>query len=252
VPAGPGNGASSAGLEITLFGPACSHYAWVLGALDRACRQGLGKARVTWEVQRVLRLRPGGERESLAGGDLSALPAILPPDALSLSLNAEAAAHGIEVTFLSPTRLLRDGRFLPDREPVPFDLLVARILDRFAGLYGREASELLGTEARAALESEAARVPILRHDTRWVEVRDYSARSRSEMLLGGKVGRIAYGEGAVRFLPILRAGEILQVGKNAASGCGRIEVGPEREPSGPVLALAQTAVPGPRSAEPAR
>jgi hypothetical protein len=46
------------------------------------------------------------------------------------------------------------------------------------------------------------------------------------MLLGGKMGRVIYGDGAARFLPILRAGEILHVGKNAASGCGRIEVGP--------------------------
>jgi CRISPR-associated endoribonuclease Cas6 len=44
------------------------------------------------------------------------------------------------------------------------------------------------------------------------------------MLLGGKVGRLVYGGEAARFLPILRAGEILHVGKNAASGCGRLRV----------------------------
>jgi CRISPR-associated endoribonuclease Cas6 len=44
------------------------------------------------------------------------------------------------------------------------------------------------------------------------------------MLLGGKVGRLVYGGVAARFLPILKAGEILHVGKNAASGCGRIRI----------------------------
>lgn len=44
------------------------------------------------------------------------------------------------------------------------------------------------------------------------------------MLLGGRVGRLLYGGEAARFLPILQAGEILHLGKNTASGCGRIRV----------------------------
>jgi hypothetical protein len=63
-------------------------------------------------------------------------------------------------------------------------------------------------------------------------VPDYSARSRSELLLGGKVGRTVYGASAARFLPLLRAGEILHVGKNAASGNGRIQVALGRTAAG--------------------
>ncbi|MCP4006080.1 MAG: CRISPR system precrRNA processing endoribonuclease RAMP protein Cas6 [bacterium] len=66
--------------------------------------------------------------------------------------------------------------------------------------------------------------PQLPGRTRWLEVKDYSARSRSELKLGGKVGQLIYGEEATRFFPILRAGEILHLGKNPASGCGRIRV----------------------------
>ena len=67
-------------------------------------------------------------------------------------------------------------------------------------------------------------MPLIRDRTRWIEVKDYSARSRSELRLGGKVGPLLYGEEAARFLPILRAAEILHLGKNPASGCGRIRV----------------------------
>ena len=45
---------------------------------------------------------------------------------------------------------------------------------------------------------------------------DLAAR-RCELLLGGKVGRLIYGVEAARFLPILKAGEILHVGKNPTS-----------------------------------
>jgi hypothetical protein len=109
-------------------------------------------------------------------------------------------------------------------EPVPFQVLVARILDRFASLYGQGASEILQPGVRSILEAEAAEVPLLADRTRWIEVRDYSARSGTEMLLGGKMGRMVYGGKAGQYLPLLRAGEMLHLGKNTASGCGRIRV----------------------------
>lgn len=223
VPPGAENGAAGS-VELTLFGSAWRLYPWALGALATALRNGVGKKRRSWRVKAVLRVPPGQPPEPLATSGLARLPPDLAPDLLNLALEPYLAPQPVTVLFLSPARLLRDGRLLPGREPVPFELLIARILDRFAGLYGSEASEVLRPEIRAAIEAEAARVPVVEDGTRWLEVRDYSARSRSELLLGGKVGRTTYGEGAARFLPILRAGEALHVGKNAASGCGRIQV----------------------------
>ncbi len=153
-----------------------------------------------------------------------AQPATLAPDTLALNADCYLQPQPIEVQLLSPTRLICDGKLLPPRTPVPFEVLVARGLDRFGGIYGDSASDLLQPAIRRAIEAGAARVPLLRDRTRWIEVKDYSARSRSELLLGGKVGHLVYGEQATRFFPILRAGEILHIGKNPASGCGRIQV----------------------------
>ncbi len=105
-------------------------------------------------------------------------------------------------------------------------LLVARILDRFQAIYGEHASDLLRPAVRSGIVSEAAKVNLLTADTRWIEVSDYSARQRRSLKLGGKIGRLVFGRHASRFLPILQAGEILHVGKNATSGCGRIRVTP--------------------------
>ena len=131
-----------------------------------------------------------------------------------------------EVHLLSPTRLLHDGRLLFGDAPVPFRILIARTLDRLRDLYGDDACQLLRPSMRADLESSAGEVTIIEAQTRWVEQKDYSARSRSELLLGGKIGRLVYGRGAERFLPILKLGEILQVGKNVTAGCGRMAVVP--------------------------
>ncbi len=221
----PGRGRGSLeNLEITLYGPSCKLYSWVLSGLERAFHFGLGKTRARWAIEGVFRVRTDRTRERLCGGDLTRLPPTLEPDAVGLTAEDRVAAQPMEVRLLSPTRLIRDGRLLPAGTQVPFEILVARALDRFRGLYGDGASDVLQPAVRGAIEADAARVPLLSDRTRWIEIKDYSARTRSELLLGGKVGRLVYGEEAARFLPILRAGEILHLGKNVASGCGRIRV----------------------------
>ncbi|HEX4965536.1 MAG TPA: CRISPR system precrRNA processing endoribonuclease RAMP protein Cas6 [Thermoanaerobaculia bacterium] len=224
VPPPKGSGDGEPGvIEITLFGPACGAYAWLLAAFADALERGLGKTRQKWALAEVCRTGPDGDRERLCGPDLTALPSILAPSLLNLAGSAYVAPAPVEVILRSPARLLRQGRLLKGREPVPFEVLIARILDRFKNLYGAAAAEVLDARLRADLEAEAARVPLLGNETDWVEVQDYSARSGAEMLLGGKVGRLLYGPEAAKFLPILQAGEILHAGKNATSGCGRLE-----------------------------
>ncbi len=211
-------------IELTLYGVGCRFYPWLLQALKLALGRGLGKGRVRWRIEQVWRVPGTGRGERLCGCDLAAVTPALAAETLRLAKGDYVAPQPIEVRLLSPTRLIRDGKLLRGGVPVPFEILIARILDRFQGLYGDSASRVLEAKVREALEAAAAQVPILVDDTRWVEVHDYSARQGRELRLGGKVGRLIYGEGAARFLPILRAGEILHVGKNPTSGCGRIGV----------------------------
>jgi CRISPR-associated endoribonuclease Cas6 len=220
----PSGGEGPAAVELTLLGPACSIYAWALWAFEEALRRGLGKERQSWSIREVWRTGLDGERERLCGPGLGGLPASLSPSSLALAGGTYIAPTPVQVVFRSPARLLRQGKLLKGREPVPFEVLIARILDRFKDLFGAAAEEILDARLRTDLEAEAARVPLRLDETEWWEVRDFSARSGAEMLLGGKVGRLVYGPEAARFFPILRAGEILHVGKNPTAGCGRIEV----------------------------
>ena len=211
-------------IELTLYGPSCRFYPWLLRGLNLALGRGMGKARVRWQIKQVWRVSSHGQEEKLCGSDLATATPALAADPLHLIEGDYVSPRPIELRLLSPTRLIRDGKLLRGRAPVPFEVLIARILDRFQGLYGDDTSQALAPATREALEAAAAQVPLVVDETRWVEVHDYSARQRAELRFGGKVGRLIYGEGAARFMPILRAGEILHVGKNPTSGCGRIGV----------------------------
>ncbi len=210
-------------IELTLLGPGWSLYPWALRGIEQALRWGLGKQRRRFEILKVLRERPDRQREELCNGELDNLTQ-LKPDLLGPGLEPFLAPQPVRVELLSPLRLVRDGKVVGGRRRIPFDVLIARILDRFAGVFGDHASQVLDCDVRSAIETEAARVPLLVDDTHWVDIPDYSARHKAELKLGGKMGRLIYGEGAAGFYPILRVGEVLHLGKNPASGCGRIEV----------------------------
>lgn len=211
-------------IELTLYGDGCAAYAWLLLALARALAAGLGRTRVRWQVRAIRRVPLEGGPILLCEGDLRLLPAALTPDHFTFAVDTYLSPQPVAVSFLSPARLLRDGKLLPGKAPVPFSLLIARALDRLLGLYPKDVVATLSPRQREQIEAEAGRVPLLADETEWIDVHDYSARSGSELLFGGKVGRLLYGPEATPFLPILRAGEILHAGKNPTSGCGRIQV----------------------------
>jgi len=204
-------------LEITLFGPAWRLYPWIVAVLQGALE---GER----PVSAVHRLRPDRSRERLSAGSLSELPADLEPDLLTPAPEPFVAPRRVAIELLSPTMLLTKGKPIPADQPVPFDNLIKSTLDRFAGLYGAGASEILSKSVRATVEAEAARVPLVDDQTTWQEAAHLSRRSRHTLALGGRVGRLVYGEQASWFFHILRAAEILHLGKNPTFGNGRLQV----------------------------
>lgn len=229
-------GAKEATVELTLLGSSWNLYGWVLRLAAGALWQGLGKERQRWRVSAVSRVAASqiavnNARHRLCDDDLEKLPADLQPDVLPDLFSEDLALPPRPVTLelMSPTRLLSDGR-LVRRGEVPFDVLIGRIIDRYGDLCTGKGEPVIPADWRQDRLRAAREVPLLRDDSRWVEVADYSARHGGEMRLGGKVGRVTYGPEATRFLPILRLGEWLQVGKNVASGCGRLRIASQHRP----------------------
>lgn len=135
-------------IELTLLGPGCSFYSWLLSSLGRALEEGVGRRRVGWRIDGVFRVSDAGRRQRLCGGDLRHMPALLSPDRHEVRGATSSPGTRLGVRLLSPTRLVRDGRFLRGAAPVPFEVLVGRILDRWEGLFGDGASEVFGLGSR--------------------------------------------------------------------------------------------------------
>lgn len=210
-------------VELTLFGPGVNVFAWAVEAVVRALAAGIGARRRPYRVSRVIRVGPDGSTATLGEGPNPLPPRIEADRLVPTSERVDAEAPAL-VEFLSPARLKAEGRLLKGPGAPPFAVLVARVLDRYRDLFGQDVGDVVRPALRGTTLALARRVEVLVDEVEWIEVEDYSARQGQELRLGGKAGRVLYGPGAGAFLPILRLGEVLHVGKNAASGCGRMAV----------------------------
>jgi hypothetical protein len=68
----------------------------------------------------------------------------------------------------------------------------------------------------------AANVNVQAQHLRWHDWERYSNRQQTRMTLGGVLGRVRYVGELGPFLPYLRLGELIHVGKNSAFGLGQI------------------------------
>jgi len=71
------------------------------------------------------------------------------------------------------------------------------------------------------LIAAAEQIETVTSDLRWYDWERYSARQDVRMKLGGFVGRVTYRGDLQPFLPLLRLGEVVHIGKGTSFGLGK-------------------------------
>ncbi len=192
------------------------YYVLALAELGQA---GLGPARHRLRLEEVAAWTPQGFVTIYHGAN-PVLRTDAPTFSLDQLLDEAHVPHvpRLTVRFASPVRmdLHRDLVY-----PVQFSHLVRALNERLRALaacYG-------GLQAFQVPLAEAEVAITVVDRTRWVDLRRYSARQRTELCIGGAVGIVTYGGVDFSpFAPLLTFGEWLGVGKLTSMGFGRMEV----------------------------
>jgi hypothetical protein len=205
--------------EVVLVGRVNLDLPYYVLALADLGRAGLGPSRHRLRLEEVAVWTPGGFVPVYHARD-----GFLRTDVPALSLEAVLAQAPVPdgarltVRFVSPVRLDLRGDLV---YPVGFHHLVRALEQRFRAL-----ADCYGDSDPGPVPLDEAEKARAVHDrTRWVDLRRYSTRQRSEMRIGGAVGTVTY-EGAdfSAFARLLALGEWLGVGKLTSMGLGRMEV----------------------------
>ena len=191
--------------------PAVAHF---VAAFAELAREGLGPGRGLAQLEGVDQLDLSGE----AAGRVDDAP-VAAPIGMELSADTERVDR-VRVRFVTPTEI-KAGERLAERPE--FGILLARLRDRIGALRAMYGGGPLEIDFRGMGERAGA-VRMTRCELEWVEAERRSSRTGQRHPLGGFVGEAEY-EGALgEFMPYLRLGKWVGVGRQTVWGKGEMEV----------------------------
>jgi hypothetical protein len=221
--------------RIVLFGTAVSESALFLSTLIRLCKEGIGRNRTPLDMVQVIAEHPQGDEIVLVGTESEIHS---PSRYYTLSdfgfdsnkiLVDEAPL--LTIHFTSPLLLKAGSGVLPNgnrvearevRELPAFGVLISRLRDRLSSL-----STFFGDKWLVdfrAIGERASQISIHQSKTVWLTRSRRSTRTGQAHEISGLVGHTTYRFGSQSeldfFLPLLRIGELIHVGKNAPWGNG--------------------------------
>ncbi|MCE7987669.1 MAG: CRISPR system precrRNA processing endoribonuclease RAMP protein Cas6 [Caldilinea sp. CFX5] len=208
---------------LTLIGHAIRYLPYLIAALRVLATQGLGEQRVHCTLASVDWLTPDGLEQVLykAQGShrLRTQPA---PLSVQVWAGMGVATEQLTLHLQTPTRLKYADAFIA--QAPPFHVLVRTLLRRVSALSYFHGGRRWETDYRGWI-ARAETVTTTAAAVQWQDWSRYSTRTQRRMPLGGLVGTVTYQGDLTPFLPLLRLGELIHVGKNAVFGNGRFVIG---------------------------
>ncbi|HKV07131.1 MAG TPA: CRISPR system precrRNA processing endoribonuclease RAMP protein Cas6, partial [Thermoanaerobaculia bacterium] len=204
--------------DLLLFGQAVDLQAYAFLAVERMARSGLGSGRARFRLVRVEAPGMDGAKRVLfaAGGPPSTSPA--PP---LVPAEVPLPEGPVTLRLETPLRIkLRDR--LNDRPT--FRDLAFNMLRRVLELAHFHVPGVAIDWSFRSLLDRADGVRVVSADVRWHDWERFSQRQQASMKLGGLVGRLGLEGDLAPFAALLRAAEVVHVGKGATFGLGKVVI----------------------------
>lgn len=201
---------------LTLFGRIAGLLPYFVVALRALADRGLGPTRGRLRLESVAADTPAGSHEVYEHSGAVVTPAHEGLRLHQLVRPGDAAARRIGVRFLTPTTLKRDGRLVTEPS---FGDLVCRIRDRLSSLAAFYGDGPLNIDF-AGVGRAAAAVRTIACRTSWERRTRRSSRTGDVHETSGFTGEAIYEGDLGAWMPLLRLGEAVHVGKYAVWGNG--------------------------------
>lgn len=202
---------------LTLIGGAIDYLPYFIYTFDELGKIGIGKGKAKYELQSVS--SDGRKIYDSASKTLKSFE----PSWLSLnhSMSLRGDSDAISLSFLTPTRILFGGQLTLDLE---FHMLVRNLLRRLSLLYYFHCNGDPSEWDFRGLIDKAKEAKVKESKLRWYDWTRYSGRQETRIKMGGFVGEITFEGDLTPFISLIKAGEVLHVGKGTGFGLGRFKI----------------------------
>ncbi len=207
--------------RLVLIGQAIQLLPYFVVVFQRLGETGLGSERGHYSLQDVAFYHPTEKRQTvlLQGERLATDARAYAVDfATVVAPLATLTPTMLTLDFQTPTRIKYAERFI--NEAPPFHVLIRTLLRRVSSLSYFHGGQRWETDYRGWIE-QAEGIAIAQTAVHWTDWERYSTRQQQRMNLGGIVGRVTYAGDLAPFLPLLRLGELVHVGKGTVFGNGQ-------------------------------
>lgn len=224
---------------LALIGTAVNYLPYFIVVFRELGETGIGKGRKRYRLRRIDAVDPLGGRRAVIyreeemlvhnvdlavrGRDVPELLEYYGQTGLAATAHDSVVPLRLAVDFLTMTRIKYGDSFTGKIE---FHMLIRSLLRRLSSLAYFHHGEELNLDF-PGLIARAGQVRLAEDKTRWVDWERYSSRQDGKVNMGGVVGRVIYEGDLAEFMPLLRLGELVHVGKGAVFGMGKYRVGCE-------------------------
>lgn len=214
---------------LILIGKGIDYLPYFIYAFEELGRIGLGRARGKFRLAEVRGEAVSGEAGAwhpIYRGDQKVLTDGFRVRTSRDLVNTHDHGHdhvfSKEVTlhFLTPMRV-RFDEALANR--LDFHMLIRTLLRRLSTLSYFHCGRQLDLDF-TGLIARAEQIKTEKAGLRWIDWQRYSNRQKAKITMGGLVGQVTYSGPLADFIPYLRLGELVHVGKGAVFGLGKYQM----------------------------
>ncbi len=137
------------------------------------------------------------------------------------SLIAGKRQNAVKLEFITPLRIKSGEKIL---EKLDFKSFATALLRRVSAIAVHYSQAAVDMDAAEYLK-DTAKVNVKSDGLRWHDWERYSSRQKAKMNMGGLVGSAVFeGKELGKYMPLIRMGEILKVGKGTSFGLGEYRI----------------------------
>jgi len=220
---GPGE---SLDFNLLLIGKGIDYLPYFVFTFEELGRRGIGRGRGKYHLEKVEALAQLHQQQGTIIYDgrsktLSAKYEV--KDLLKITEKASRDNQQIDrltLHFLTPTRIKHRGKLTKD---VDFEIILRGLLRRILLLSELHCDQKLDINCEQLLRKAEA-VRTVHNSLHWQDWQRYSSRQQARMKLGGFLGQIAFQGDLDKFMPFIRLGEYLHLGKGTSFGLGKYRI----------------------------
>lgn len=206
--------------DLVLIGRAVDYMPFFIFAFEEVGRVGVGRNKGQYSLEKVIGMN-NGEDTLIYDGKSHFRDDFSTIDSNDIINEGEISnSQRVKLRFLTPARIKYNGKLITDAN---FEIVIRNLLRRLSSLAGVHCGEKWELDWKGLID-RTKEIKTVLSDLVWKDWERYSQRQDTKLKMGGFLGEITFEGDLTEFMPFLKLGEYLHIGKGTVFGLGKYEI----------------------------